>query len=478
MMGRDFAMRVQSNFTLIFSRAVRKSRAFRTIHALFFCFVLLIAFLPASVFAFQDAPDDLQITVGQFDASQYPEITLYVNVTDSAGIHVTDLAAEDFMVTEDGEPVELIEFAGIGESRPVDIVYVFDTTGSMRDEIDGVINTSIKFADELESKGRDYRLGLVTFADRVLDVYRQDGSLTDEAQIFKDWVGELEADGGDDEPENDYAAIKRALDLLYRVDSQKIMILITDAPPHVLGDPPDGGEEFDDPDLDFAPILALLQADNFSLYAVTPDLAAFTDLSSETGGRFYDIDRNPDFSGIIEDIGEVIANQYRITYRSPRPTYDGTRRDVRVRIGESGASAEYHEQHLLTVRSNLLVGICCLVPLLGMAVVPFGVQYLIRQNAAKQPPLTEAQPVSVPAKEAPAPQQQVVTAAPKISCQNCGRMLNPGARFCPGCGRPVTESAQSPPVEAPPLSRGMICPHCGQALRAGAKFCNRCGNPL
>ena len=207
-------------------------------------------------------PSDLEVSIAQFDAADYPQITLYVNVTDSEGDHVTNLTQADFVVKEDDEQVEVSGFAGIGEQRPVDVVYVFDTTGSMGDEITGVIQTSIAFADELESKGRDYRLGLVTFSDQVRAVYHEDGSLTDNAEVFKGWVSGLKAEGGDEDPENDYAALLKALQMTFRDEAQKIIILITDAPPHHYGDPEDGGQNFDDPQLDYQPVLDALMDKN------------------------------------------------------------------------------------------------------------------------------------------------------------------------------------------------------------------------
>ena len=54
-------------------------------------------------------------------------------------------------------------------------------------------------------------------------------------------------------------------------------------------------------------------------------------------------------------------------------------------------------------------------------------------------------------------------AAP-AGCPACGAALPPGARFCPGCGRPAASG---------------VCPVCGAAPTVeGAKFCAECGAPL
>ena len=417
---------------------------------LFLLFLLVVTGLPfISAAAQGDVPDDLVITIGQFDAENYPEITLYVNVTDKDGKNVGGLQQTDFQVTEDGATVEVVDFAGIGEARPVEIVYVFDTTGSMSEEIDGVIRTSIAFADELESKGRDYRLGLVTFGDVVLSVYRSDDTLTDSAEQFKDWVSVLSANGGEGDPENTYGALKRALQMQFRSEAQKIFILITDAPAHVYGDAPDGGGSFDDPDLVLGRIGDLLNEKSISVYAITPSFPDFTSLAEITGGRFYDLDNNPDFTGIIEEIGETIASQYRITYRSPRPTYDGTRRNVQIKIGQSDVSTEYHEQHLLTVQSNILVGVVCLLPLLAALILPLAVQYFLRSRGSH-------------------------AAGSGAAAHATGTATAGTASFVEQSNvKPVvrTITAEAPPAVSPPP----VCPSCGRPVRAGAKFCNSCG---
>lgn len=455
-----------------------------------------------------EVPNDLEVTIGQFDVSKYPQITLYVNVKNRGGGFVTALKQEQFSVTEDGTPVEVVAFAGLGEARPVDIVYVFDTTGSMSNEIDGVIRTSLAFADELVSKGRDYRLGLVSFGDIVRQVYRSDGTLTDNAGEFKQWVGSLSAQGGDGERENDFGAIKRATQMSFRDDAQKIFILITDAPPHYYGDAQDGGAAFDDPDLAYQPILKLVRDKGASVYAVTPNYNEFTSLASDTGGRFYDIDRNPDFTGLIGEIGATIASQYRITYRSPRPNYDGTRRNVEVKVGSTAVSTAYHEQHLVTIQSNVLVGVVCLFPLLVALVIPVGIQALgtaMRSSQGQgeppvaapaiyaadgettppvemnwQPDIAQSPPVPSPGILPPAApgrveREQVPTSGVN-TCQRCGKMLRSEARFCPACGQPAAVAKPGAPLPAPkPVSS---CPNCGRALRPGVKFCNGCGYKL
>ncbi|NPV55456.1 MAG: zinc-ribbon domain-containing protein [Anaerolineae bacterium] len=421
------------------------------------------------------------VTIGQVDVSNLPDVTVFVNVTDDAGNPITSLQQSDFSLSEDGKPVEITEFAGIGESRPVDVVFVFDTTGSMDEEIQGVINSCIDFAEALEASGRDYRLGLVTFGDGIRGVYNRDGSLTADVNQFKEWVSSLIANGGADDPENSFGALKQASQMIFRTDSQVIFIHITDAPAHEYGDSPDDGQLFDDPDLTYERTLALLQAPRqITVYAVTLNDSNFRKLATETGGRFYDIDANPDFTDIIDTIGTTIATQYRITYTTPRPDFDGTRRNIEVRVGESAGIGGYLEPHLINLRSNLLVGLLCLIPLIAALVIPLAGRLIFRKQPAAAP-ASVAPPVPyAPSPVAPAPAVPTALSpgsaptAVQNLCPQCGRPVRANAKFCAACGTSIAEVPAS--QAATVATTGNTCARCGSPVRAGAKFCPNCGS--
>lgn len=55
--------------------------------------------------------------------------------------------------------------------------------------------------------------------------------------------------------------------------------------------------------------------------------------------------------------------------------------------------------------------------------------------------------------------------APAAHCE-CGAPIFWGSRFCPSCGRTLTETAE------------VACAHCGAPAAAGTRFCAACGAPL
>jgi RNA polymerase subunit RPABC4/transcription elongation factor Spt4 len=88
------------------------------------------------------------------------------------------------------------------------------------------------------------------------------------------------------------------------------------------------------------------------------------------------------------------------------------------------------------------------------------------------------------------------------TCQNCGKPVRIGAKFCGSCGAEIPgttplsqvnipQQAPAPQAEvpqpvasqpeatpAPASTNGVVCPHCHKVVREGAKFCNFCGKPL
>ncbi len=99
-------------------------------------------------------------------------VELNFGLTDSSGQPVGNLKPENVKVFEDGKPAKIIDFRGVGQGRPVDIVFVLDITESMQPYIDAVKQNVIQFAQDLSANNRDYRLGLVTFEDYVVSKYR------------------------------------------------------------------------------------------------------------------------------------------------------------------------------------------------------------------------------------------------------------------------------------------------------------------
>jgi four helix bundle protein len=270
-------------------------------------------------------------------------VGLYFSATDLQGQPVGQLSPENIEVSEDGQKVQIVDFRGEEQGRPVDIVVVFDITESMGPFIDGMKEAAIDFADRLAKANRDYRLGLITFEDYIV---RQDTVFTRSAREFKSWIGALQVAGGGDIPENSLDALMMASRFPFRPDAQAVVILITDAPNHFRGD----GSEKNNPygreftQLTADDVLAELKKANLNVFAISPPPFAAPDLykmAKETGGRHYNVvSEGRRFPELIGEIGRSLASQYFLSYISPRPVEDGTKREVRLTMKYENVEGE------------------------------------------------------------------------------------------------------------------------------------------
>lgn len=185
---------------------------------------------------------------------------------------------------------------------PVDVTFVFDTTGSMQDEINGLLRISSQFAAELAETGSDYRISMVCFGasdepNVIRDTYVPDKNLP----AFQEFLCGLQATGGghEDQP----TALRYAMhNIAYRQQARKVLILITDE--QLYGD--ESKEQDSMVDAEWSALIAQLKKEQFTAYAVCIPNEAYQSLASRTGGKFYPISGHANFTSILMDIASAI----------------------------------------------------------------------------------------------------------------------------------------------------------------------------
>jgi len=285
-------------------------------------------------------------------------VELNFGLTDESGQPVGNLKPENVKVLEDGKPAKIIDFRGVGQGRPVDIIFVLDVTESMQPYIDAVKQNVIQFAQDLSANNRDYRLGLVTFEDYVVSKYPDcncayRNSFTSDVHQFTDWVSSLHAGGGGDIPEDQLDALAYAASFPFRPKAEGIIIIVTDAPPHHKGD----GSRYTQHDQAYHDhhsvdtdvteetgdeVASQLKKNGLTLYAVVPPpfiAPEYQEIVDATHGKSYNIiTEEGRFASLVREIGHSIATEYSLTYRTPRPIEDGTDRKVDLEVDYGGNS--------------------------------------------------------------------------------------------------------------------------------------------
>lgn len=120
-----------------------------------------------------------------------------------------------------------------GFTKGANVMVVFDTTGSMSDDIDSARQTASQISGQVLAVGG--KIGLVQFRDFPEEssdfIARLETPLTRDAATFQAALDRLVADGGGDTPEATYSGIWTAYDQAgWDLGANKMIVLITDAP--------------------------------------------------------------------------------------------------------------------------------------------------------------------------------------------------------------------------------------------------------
>jgi hypothetical protein len=296
------------------------------------------------------------LSAGPDPDTGFPDIDARIRVDTDAG-NAGDLTASNFAINETdggdacGQTIENVvrESGGI-----VDIVVVFDDTGSMSGPIDDLKSEVNNFTSSIEAEGIDAQYALVSFKDNA----EVDTGFTT-ASNFQTAVSDLSASGGGDGSEDNVDALAvgtgnaQAQDTDtedpatggeltgFRSGAQRVLIDITDVGAH---DETDSRTRFSQSDVE-----GFLNDGNFSYYAVAPDATGFDvnkrDIADNVdNGEWIEFSLDADLTPILDDIrSDITAEAYVISYTTSCAVEDGTDRTVDVEVDDPEEGLLYEE---------------------------------------------------------------------------------------------------------------------------------------
>ncbi len=242
-----------------------------------------------------------------------------VTVVDRQGALVTDLGPEDFEVVEEGRPQRIAMFArGDAASAPLRLGLLFDTSGSMVDDIGMSRSAAIKFLNTME------RAEDITLVDFDTEVRVARYGQADFPRLVERIRGR-KPDG--------YTALYDALGVYLDgaggQDGQKVLVVYTD-----------GGDTRSA--MHFGDVLDLVRAADATIYAVGflqhQSHAARMDqrlrlqqIVEATGGQAFFPASIKELDGAYAKIAEELAARYTLGYPSAAPA-DGAWRRVDIRV--------------------------------------------------------------------------------------------------------------------------------------------------
>ncbi|KAF9558504.1 hypothetical protein CPC08DRAFT_751419 [Agrocybe pediades] len=107
---------------------------------------------------------------------------------------------------------------------------------------DAILNITKRVSSSGKLKPGALRTGLIAFRDVGDAFVTKSFGFSSDVSVMQANLSTLSADGGGDGPEDVTAALDAALASAWRVDAIKMVILISDAPPHGIGEPSDRGK--------------------------------------------------------------------------------------------------------------------------------------------------------------------------------------------------------------------------------------------
>jgi len=262
---------------------------------------------------------------GQFRA-RIDLVTMGVTVTDRRGNFITDLTRDDFAIREDGRPQAITSFArgdGDTEALPLHLGLLFDTSGSMGEDIKLARSAAIRFLNTLSDA---VDMTLVDFDTEVRVARYGQGDFPRLVERIRG----RQPDGWTAM----YDALGVYLDGAAEDEGRKILVLYTD-----------GGDTRST--LSFSDVMTLVRASDVTIHAVgflenQPGSARIgqrmrlMEIAQTTGGQAFFPSAMKDVEAAYEKIVAQIRSQYTLGYTSTNTAQDGSWRRVEVRITRPG----------------------------------------------------------------------------------------------------------------------------------------------
>ena len=291
---------------------------------LLLCFPLSAALVLAQP-ARQSSEDKPRFRVG------VNEVVIYASVYDSASQLVANLTQEDFEVLEDRQSQRIDSF--VLTDVPSTLGLVMDASGSMRQKQDMVEEAVNLFLDQTNPR---HELFLIAFNDEV-DL---EEDFTHDIEDVRDSVHNIIVKGGTALYDATYLAIDKAEQ---GSEPKKVAVIFTD------GEDKDSYYEYEEV-LEKAResetqvfIVAFLsdELDSrggfFGIMKSDRDKVtqSVEDLADVTGGKAFFPTRVDELNGVFQEIAKELKNQYRISYQSTNPVFDGAWRRIDVRVKDA-----------------------------------------------------------------------------------------------------------------------------------------------
>ena len=341
---------------------------------------LLLMLAPLQVAAAQDA--NAQIRITQVDNSKFPQVTVYVSVTDTNGEPLA-VNPDQLQISENGVAMKPNKVSGFGEIGPLTTLLVMDVSGSMNNA--GKLSAAKAAAQAYVNQMRPGdQAGLLIFNTKV--TYTQTIT-TDHAALIQA-INSLQAK--DDTAMFD--ALAQADQILQNYPGRKAIIVLTDGMDNQSKKTSDQViQTIGTSGLSISTI-GLGNPNNAGPYFGL-DVSTLKSLAGKAGGVYSYANNQADLSKLFELYGRAMQSEYRMTYTSPSTLRDGLGRTLTISLnGTASAKTGYNPGGVLPEVSSpasWMIFLALLAILVVLLFVPGVFSHLpVRKSAKTNPGLS------------------------------------------------------------------------------------------
>lgn len=263
-------------------------------------------------------------------------VSVLASVRDKKGAFIKDLDKEMFTIFEDGKQQEIRYFAR-ESNLPLTIGLLVDVSKSQENLIEVERRAAAAFfRGVLKQKDQAFLISFGSEAELLQD-------MTGSPRLLEKGLRELKLSvpvGGVFTPGTTNAPMRgtimfdavylAATEQLKREVGRKVLVIIGDGVDH--GSRVKIAEAIEAAQKSDALIYSIYYSDpRYAMYGGGGD-GDLKKMSSETGGRVFEVSRNRSLDQIFTEIQEEMRNQYSIGYAPPNPQRDGGYRKIDIKV--------------------------------------------------------------------------------------------------------------------------------------------------
>lgn len=292
-------------------------------------FMTASAWSPATASAQEPEP---QIRITQVDNSQFPNIVVYVSVTNAAGEPV-GVDPATIQIYENGQLMQPVAIQGggeaVGEVIPVTTMLVVDISGSMdkNDKLAAAKEAAKSYVSQMRPEDQ---AGLIGYDTQVYTIQ----PITSDTAALTSAIDGLET-GSDTAM---YDALIEAEKALEAVSGRKAIIVLTDGMDNkshsTLEEVIAGISE------EGLTISAIGFGDVGTVGQAGLNETALRSLAEQAGGIYGYVTDSESLKGLYQQQSRVLQSEHRMTYVSPATLRDGINRSLTVSLTDVAVSTE------------------------------------------------------------------------------------------------------------------------------------------